>query len=286
MRVELIVVPYDSGHRGARMGAGPEHLVRAGLPARLAAAGHEVGVRMVESRSSWRSEVRTAFELAGLIADEVRDTRSSGAFPLVLSGNCLQAALGTVAALEAPAVFWFDAHGDFNTPETTIGGFLDGMALATVTGRCWTQLSSTIPGFQPVAESRVVLIGARDLDPFEAAALDRSSVRRLSVASLRTAPSDGAAAGYVHLDLDVLDPSGGAANSYAVPGGLTRGDVESALDSIASSTPVLGAALTAYDPAVDTLGSVAESALALGAALVAAAGRVHPASRRGSRGER
>jgi arginase len=285
MRVELIVVPYDSGHRGARMGAGPEHLVRAGLPARLAAAGHDVGVRLVESRSSWRSEVRTAFELAGLIADEVRDTRSSGAFPLVLSGNCLQAALGTVAALEAPAVFWFDAHADFNTPETTIGGFLDGMALATLTGRCWTQLSSAIPGFQPVAESRVTLIGSRDLDPLEASALDRSAVRRLSVASLR-APPDGAAAGYVHLDLDVLDPSGGAANSYAVPGGLTRGDVESALDSIALGTPVVGAALTAYDPAADSRGSVAESALALGVALLAAADRVHGASRRGPRGQR
>lgn len=257
------------------MGAGPEHLVRAGLPARLAAAGHDVGVRVVESRSPWRSEVRTAFELAGLIAAQVRDTRSSGGFPLVLSGNCLPAALGTVAALEAPAVFWFDAHADFNTPETTIGGFLDGMALATVTGLCWRQLSGAIPGFQPIAESRVSLIGTRDLDPLEAAALDRSAVRRRSVAGIRAEPAADVAAGYIHLDLDVLDPSEGVANAYATPGGPTRAEVASAIASIGATVPLLGAAITAYEPAADSSGSAAESALALALALVAAAGRTH-----------
>lgn len=269
MRVELIVVPYDSGRRGERMGAGPEHLLKAGLPAHLGAAGHQVGVTTVESRSSWQSEVGTGFELAGRIAERVRETRSGGGFPLVLSGNCLPAAVGSVAGLDTPAVFWFDAHGDFNTPETTIGGFLDGMAVATMTGRCWRQLSAAVPGFAPVAESRVTLIGTRDLDPLEARALEQSPIRRASPSGLGADPPRGTGT-YLHLDLDVLDPAGGAANCYAVPGGLTREQVESAIGSIAAGGPLHGASITAFDPAADPTGSVVATALALGLALVEA----------------
>jgi arginase len=33
-------------------------------------------------------------------------------------------------------VVWLDAHGDFNTPESSVSGFLPGMSLATVVGHC------------------------------------------------------------------------------------------------------------------------------------------------------
>jgi len=73
-------------------------------------------------------------------------------------------------------VLWFDAHGDFNTPESTLGGFLDGMALAIATGRCWTGLAATVPGFTPVAEENVVLVGARDLDRANCTSTSTSTV--------------------------------------------------------------------------------------------------------------
>src|SRR6266568_3931238 len=107
--------------RGRRMGAGPEHLLRAGLPDRLAGAGHEVHVRVLEAPAdSWQAEIRTAFDLARGVAEAVRQARGIGAFPLVLSGNCGPAALGCVAGLgPSTSILWFDTHGDFNTPETT-----------------------------------------------------------------------------------------------------------------------------------------------------------------------
>ena len=146
----------------------------------------------------------------------------------MLSGNCGPAALGCVAGLRnASAVYWFDAHGDFNTPDTTVGGFLDGMAMATMTGRCWPALAAAIPGFAPLAESCVTLLGARDLDPLEAAALEASDVRLVPPADLRTglrigdrglrAPAAGPA--YLHLDLDVMDPSEGRVNMLRRAGG-------------------------------------------------------------------
>src|SRR6478735_11713834 len=109
-------------------------------------------------------------------AKHVHAARTARRFPVVLSGNCL-AAVGVIAGLgEGTGVIWIDAHGDFNTPQTTTRGFLDGMTLATATGKCWVELANGIEGFMPVPEDAVVLIGARDLDPGEKAALARSSI--------------------------------------------------------------------------------------------------------------
>ena len=278
MEVQLIAVPYDSGRRGERMGAGPERLIDAGLDTRLAAAGHQVHVQTIEAPAdAWRAEIRTTFDLAGAVSRAVSEAIAAGRFPLVLSGNCGPAALGCVAGLRnVSAVYWFDAHGDFNTPDTTVGGFLDGMALATLTGRCWPALAAAIPGFAALAESSVILLGARDLDPLEAAALDASAVRLVPPADLRIglppvieerrAPAAGPA--YLHLDLDVMDPSEGSVNIYAAPGGLSRQDVAWAVAAIAAATPIGAAALTALDPAADPEGRPVETALALGVAII------------------
>ncbi|MEZ0333998.1 MAG: arginase family protein [Gemmatimonadales bacterium] len=282
MRVELIAVPYDSGRRGERMGAGPERIIEAGLGSRLLEAGHQAQVRIVEAPpESWRAEIRTAFDLAEGVALAVADAVGGDRFPLVLSGNCTPAALGCIAGLRrSPTVFWFDAHGDFNTPDTTIGGFLDGMALATSTGRCWPHLSTAIPGFEPVGEESVALLGARDLDPLEAVALDASAVRRVRPAELRSRlpavlrelHGDSRPA-YLHLDLDVLDPGEGRINSYSAPGGLSLAESAWAIGAIADAVPLGAAALTALDPSDDPRGRGLEAALTLGVAIVDAAAR-------------
>jgi arginase len=272
MRIQLIAVPYDSGRRGERMGAGPERLLDAGLERRLAHAGHELQVRVIDvPGGTWPAEIRMGFELAGRVSLAVRAAFDAGAFPLVLSGNCGPAALGCVAGLRGRSrVFWFDAHGDFNTPETTVGGFLDGMALATLTGRCWRQLAAGIPGFEPVEENLVTLIGARDLDPLEAEALESSAIRRFTIADVRarlaglfTGPDLASTPAYLHFDLDVLDPAEGPINCYAAPGGLSLSDAESAIRATGSAARIDVAAITALDPAADSSGRSAAAAIAL-----------------------
>src|SRR2546423_13798265 len=103
-----------------------------------------------------------------MLSTAVRETREASRFPIVLAGNC-NTAVGTLAGLgaESTGVAWFDAHGDFNTPETTTSGFLDGTAVAIITGRCWTQLACTVPEFAPIADERVCLIGTREVDALE-----------------------------------------------------------------------------------------------------------------------
>jgi arginase len=252
------------------MGAGPEALVRAGLAARLEARGHRVRTTVVEPPAdAWTAEIRTAFDLAAALAEAVRAARAAGRVPLILSGNCGPAALGACAGLGAATrVVWLDAHADLNTPETTVGGFLDGMGLATLTGRCWTALAAArLPALVPVPDDRVWLVGARDLDPGEAAALDRSAIRRLPAGAVDGAAGErlaavlaGPAPWYLHLDLDVHDPSEGRANGYAAPGGATAAGLAAFCAALGRDAFPSAVALTAYDPATDADGRVAEAA--------------------------
>lgn len=260
MKLDLVQVPYDSGHRAARMGAGPLRLVEAGLPGALRDAGHEVRLEAVELEGVFTTEIASAFELARAVAGPVAEAERHGRLPLVLAGNCISA-VGTVAALGRPAIYWFDAHADLNTPESTKSGFLDGMALSILLGRCWRGLAGQV-GLEPVPEDAVCLIGARDVDAAEEEFLAGSAVRRLNAAALPGAlPAVSGARAYVHIDLDCLDPSVGRANAYAADGGLTLERLLDMIDAIAARAPIAAAALTAYDPAVDPGGAVTEAAI-------------------------
>ncbi len=255
------------------MGAGPEHLLSAGAVDRLIAAGHDVRVEAVSVDDASAAEIAAAFDLQRGVAAAVRSALEANSFPIVLSGNCNMAALGTLGGLASAeiGILWFDAHGDFNTPETTIGGFLDGMALAMATGRCWRGLLNRLPGFAPVDERNVVLLGARDLDPLEARTLSESAVSVLSPNEVRERSDEvldrlrGRVRDlYVHVDLDVLDPeTHGRANRFAVADGLSLDDVASVLGRAGRAFRVRGAAITAYDPAFDGDGRVCHSALGL-----------------------
>ncbi len=282
MDIQILAVPYDSGNRGARMGAGPEALLDAGLESALRDSGHRVHTKIAEiPEGVWRAEIQTSFELMRMLATEVRAARESNRLPIVLAGNC-NTAVGTLAGLgtESTGVAWFDAHGDFNTPETTTSGFLDGTAVAIITGRCWTQLAATVPGFEPVPDDRVCLIGTRDIDSLEGALLDESGVdiiepRKLRSDLAQTLHSIGQRAEkmYVHLDLDVLDAGVASANSFAVPGGLTIEDVEYAISQINEEMQIAAVTLSAYDPGADTNGAAAKAAIRLICTAAGLAGR-------------
>ena len=272
MEIQILAVPYDSGHRGARMGAGPEALLRAGLVEALRESGHNVTVRMAElDPEQWQAEIQSSFQLMRMLAVAVREARDAGRLPVVLAGNC-NTAVGTLAGLgtESIGVAWFDAHADFNTPETTTSGFLDGTAVAIISGRCWTQLAATVPGFSPIADDRICLIGTRDIDSLESALLDDSSVTVVTPRQLRESLTrrlqvltEQVDRIYLHLDLDVLDASVATANSFAVGGGLTVDDARFSLTAIAEKLDIAAITLSAFDPEADSDGSAARAAIDL-----------------------
>ena len=252
VKVDLIAVPYDSGLRSVRMGRGPEHLLEIGIVEALERSDADVSVHFIEpSKDVFPSEIKISFEIQRLVAERVAFAKSNGRFPIVLSGNC-NTAVGTAAGLTAvsgtpPLVCWLDAHGDFNTPETTQSGFLDGMAVAMLAGRCWKGMTSKVPGFVPVPESQIVMTGLRALDEIEEENVESSGVHRVAIANaFTTIESLPPKEIYLHVDLDVFDPSVGTANPYAVSGGITRDEFMNLAGSVRATVGAL--ALTAYDP--------------------------------------
>ncbi|HET9910721.1 MAG TPA: arginase family protein [Anaerolineales bacterium] len=281
MNIQIIQVPYDSGHKGMRTGRGPEHFLQHGVEQALREHGYQVTSARIESKNSFTTEVGTTIELNRSLAEQVRSAINDKIFPIVLAGNC-NSCLGTIAGIDQDqlGILWFDAHGDFNTPETTISGFFDGMGLAMATGRCWQALLETIPGFHPVREANVLHIGVRDLDPAEEKLLNQSEVEvlrpgketssfRKSVEAALDKLSDKVSRVYLHVDLDVLDTGEALPNHLAVPGGLSVEAVEEIIEMTQKRFEVRAGAITSFDPSYDKGDEVLNAGIRIMKAFVA-----------------
>jgi arginase len=282
MNIQIIQVPYDSGHQGLRTGNGPDHFLAHGLDRILQDQGHRVTVERVETTAALPTEIGTGFELNRRLAHRIRSAEGGDRFPLVLAGNC-NSCVGTIAGIdpERLGIVWFDAHGDFNTPETTVTGFLDGMGLAMATGRCWRALLKTIPGFAPVPAHRVVHVGARDVDaeernmleqagiPLVAPASNGGDIREVLETALR-ALRNHADRIYLHLDMDVLATAKGQPSRLAVPGGLPVEIVDDAIGMIKTHFKLAACGVASFDPAYDEADTVLDAGVRMIKACVSA----------------
>jgi arginase len=255
MKVRVILVPYDSAYCRKRMGCGPDRIFDS-LKELLSGMKIPFDHEEISLESAYPSEISAAFQLSGKVADRVRECRARGLFPIVLSGNC-GIALGTVSGCgtDKTGVVWFDAHGEATTPETTRSGFLDGMPISTLLGRAWQTLAKTVPGFAPVPGERIVLFGARQFDVGEAELLDEAGVQQVSTVeqlmrrmSALTKVVDQI---YLHVDLDVLDPSEAIANQWTPPNGITLRTLLDGITEVRKHAKVVALGIASYDPAVD-----------------------------------
>jgi arginase len=271
--IRIIAVPYDSGHLDRRMGAGPQHLLSNGLAESLRPGGRGVSIAPIRHERDPPAEVATAFELQDLVSRQVRAAIDENRLPLVLSGNCNTAAVGSLAGAgpENLGIIWLDAHGEFNTPETTTTGFIDGMGLAMAVGHCWKEMVKGVPGFSPIPEENVVMAWVRAAGVAEQERFDASGVTVVG-------PNDGREVlrafadalddlrsrverVYVHLDLDVLDAAKvGMANEFAISEGMDVEQLEAALSMVRERFAVVAAGIASYDPSFDNDGRVLRAA--------------------------
>jgi hypothetical protein len=149
--------------------------------------------------------------------------------------------LGGLKPLRVGLVY-FDAHADFNTPETTLSGMLGGMDVAVAAGLCLTRLRLKT-GLDPALPTRYIVFGGlRDVDPLEQELLDRSDCEYISVGDIRSLSdvigrqmdrlSRLTDVVYVHVDMDVLDPSEVSGHPLTVPAGPTSGELAAAIRKI------------------------------------------------------
>jgi arginase len=167
----------------------------------------------------WRDSLPAARDVLVELNAAVAEAFALGETPIVAVNTC-SASLATlpaaVQAVDGLKVLWVDAHGDFNTPETTGSGYLGGMVLGAVCGGWESGLGA---GLSP---DRVLIAGIRDVDEDEDALLREAGVKQLppdQVTSEAVLSFVGDSPLWIHIDWDVMDP-GQVPAAYSIDKGL------------------------------------------------------------------
>jgi len=185
----------------------------------------------------------------------------TGARLLVLGGDCTAhpAAIAGIRRARPGtqiALVWFDAHGDFNTPETTPSGNVWGMPFAMACGRGDRDLVAAVDG-PVVREEDCALIGGQVLDEAESRMLAASAIAHFGAGMLATDAGIAALTAwaghvaaridgfYIALDHDVLDASIRPAVSMPEPDGLMPEAALAAIRVIAAAGPIIGHGISA-----------------------------------------
>src|ERR687896_243680 len=178
---------------------------------------------------------------------QIDDALAAGDTPVLLAADCSVSVTTLPAVLRhrpEARVLWLDAHGDYNTPETSGSGYLGGMCLSGACGEWDAGLAETIP------PERVVLAGVRDLDSGERELLERSAATVIGASVVETLVAvknalDGAPA-FVHIDLEVLDTDEFPA-AVPAPGGLSSDKLYDLMEAVADDSELVGLEITAFE---------------------------------------
>lgn len=293
--VRIVGAPVDYGANRRGVDMGPSAIRYAGLAGELERVGGRVvdggDVRApraeerdpeVETLSTGRTRfLRETREVTIQLADRVERALDDGAIPIVLGGDH-SVAIGSVTGSARDAALgavWFDAHGDFNTPETSPSGNLHGMPLAAVLGVGefaevgWANANG-------LDAANVALVGLRDVDNAEREAIADSDVTAFTMSEIDERgisavvddALDVAATGtdgvHVSLDLDWLDPQEAPGVGTPVRGGVTYREAHSALETVADRDCLRSLDLVEVNPILDDGNETAALATELAASVL------------------
>jgi arginase len=249
MTIDLIYATWPDRSCGTGWRKMAAALRDAGLTRHLTETGFEVGERLVTAEGQGAGDLKAAFELGAQIGALVKASRNAGGLPIIICGSCAVAAMGAIAGLGGgdTGLLWMDAHADLNTPDTTLSGLFDGMAVSIALGDAWRAMAFDIAGVTPVSRRNLCFYGVRDLDPAEREIIDQG-LPVAEDAGEAISALESCAHLYLHLDMDVHDAGKLRVNRYGVPGGPSPDQVRADLETIASGLPVAAFSVTSLDP--------------------------------------
>jgi arginase len=265
----------DLGADRSGVDMGPSAIRYAGIADKLTALGHKV--RNLHEVPVPHPDVHTPGDptlkyleqiiaATNELAKRVEKIAADGALPIVLGGDnsiSLGSIAGVANARGPIGVLWLDAHGDFNTAETSPSGNIHGQILAALAGYGDERLVNVGGTGAKVTPGHIVIVGARDLDSGERTLLHEAGVNVRTIAdidrrgmsevaqealTLATAGTNGV---YVMLDMDVMDPSEAPGVGTPVPGGITYREAHLMMEMVAESGKLLGLDLVEVNPILD-----------------------------------
>jgi arginase len=209
-------------------------------------AGEALGTGVQRYSTIRRVRERTGQALAGV-----------DGLPVTIGGDCGASVAAVAHASRAAAgdlaVLWLDAHPDLNTPESSPSGGFGGMTLRAITGEGAEGLA--LDDTERVPPSRLVVGGARAFDDEEVRFIREHGVQTLTVEDLSdptlvvgALEATGASRVFIHVDLDVLDPSALAGLSYPMPFGVDAATLVALIRAVTARFPLAGAAIAGFAP--------------------------------------
>jgi arginase len=197
------------------------------------------------------------FSSLQLVRERLRDTLGElDDTAVVIGGDCGVSTAAVAHAVDRRgdlALIWFDAHPDLNSPATSPSSAYAGMVLRSIID----------DGLVPAG--RVLLAGVRSWDPGEDAFAAEAGIRSFTVdelgdpaAMVDAVAETGAESVYLHIDLDVLDPSELEGLLDPEPFGISAAALAAAIKALRTRFVLAGATIASYAPAGP--GDVAEDA--------------------------
>jgi arginase len=196
--------------------------------------------------------------LGGAIADIVAPARRAAKGVLMTGGNChhVTGVLGGLQDAHGPSarigLVWFDAHGDFNTPKTTLTGSLGGMPVAVCAGLTlpdWRERSHVAA---PLPTNRIVMTDLRNLDAAEEHLIRATDIAVVTPFSIETDAGLNSAVAelskrvdmiYLHIDADILDETYVPNHATREPDGPSMPQVLDAIDTVMATGQVVALAV-------------------------------------------
>ncbi|MEM9955330.1 MAG: arginase family protein [Chloroflexota bacterium] len=185
------------------------------------------------------------------VAEAIQQALADDKLPLIIADDCT-VCLGNMKGLEqvSPSVLWYDAHGDFNTEDTSPSGFLGGMPLAAMVGMGNQHLMTGI-NLQIVNDHKVYLTDGRDLDPEEAQLVADSNLTHWETLSGELDYDWNDAPLYIHFDGDIIRLDDHPAVGYPAEGGPSVDECIASLKHAIISADVKVVHFTCWNATLD-----------------------------------
>lgn len=297
MNVRIIEMPLDFGGRRHGSDMGPSAMRLAGISDRIESLGHTViRDKPVETEAQEYAEIgdnpkakylKPITEACTRLAEQVDLSVRNGEFPLILGGDH-SIVLGSVAGLSSVyaekglrlGVLYVDAHGDFNTDQTSPTGNIHGECMAACAGYGLTQLVNLYKDGRKVDPKNICYVGVRDLDSGEKKLMKEAGVTVFTVSDIdRQGFSDivkkvklffKTHCDVVHIsfDMDSLDPSIAPGTGVPVPGGLNYREALLIMEEMATLGTVKSMEIVEVNPILDVRNDTASMAVTLAARLL------------------
>lgn len=224
------------------------------------------GVEKDRSKENKKKNLEPLNEFNERLYHRVERSIEEQKFPITIGGDhsiSIASALASIKKHTNMGIIWIDAHGDYNTFETTITGNIHGLPLAAITGYEKNYLTNFHIG-NKYNYSNTVIVGGRDIDELEKVNLENAGVKIFSTEDIHEQgmknvmkeaikiASNGTNGIHISYDLDVIDPKIAPGVSVPAKNGINLEEAYEAVDEIIKYEEIIKSIdLVEYNPKFD-----------------------------------